>query len=475
MSADKFKEECGIIGVFGHPEASTICYLGLHALQHRGQESAGIASTDGSKVHVYKAMGLVSDVFNEQILKDLQGNKAIGHVRYSTYGSSTIENAQPLLIRYIDGFFAVAHNGNLTNAHILRWNLIEQGAIFQTEMDTEVIPHLFARSKHASVEDRIIEVLTQIRGAYSLIMLTSNKLIAARDPWGFRPLVFGKLKRAYVIASETTAFDLIEAEYIREILPGEILIIGEDGINSLFPFKKLKKAQCIFEYIYFARPDSIVFGRNVYEVRKRLGMKLAEEHPASAEFTVPVPDSGVPAAIGYSEKSGIPFQIGLIRSHYVGRTFIEPSEHIRHFGVKIKLNPVREILKDKRIVLVDDSIVRGTTMRKIVKMLRDAGAREIHVRISSPPITHSCFFGIDTPTRQELIASHSTVDEINRFLTSDSLKYLSLEGLLSAVEDKEGEFCTGCFTGNYPVATPYDEDPSQMKLFERVIIERRKF
>ncbi len=463
---DRLREACGIFGIYGHPEASKITYLGLYALQHRGQESAGIVSSDGKQLYIHKQMGLVADVFNKHILEGLPGTSAIGHVRYSTTGTSTLENAQPLLVNYTRGSMAIAHNGNLVNAHELRVRLESRGSIFQSTMDTEVIVHLFATSRAKGFINRIIDALLHIKGAYSLLFLTENKLIAVRDPHGFRPLAIGKLRNAYVIASETCAFDLIEASFIREVDPGEIVVLDKNGIQFYKPFKVIKKTQCIFEYIYFSRPDSVVFGKNIYLVRKELGKQLAREQPADADIIVPVPDSGVPAAIGYCEESGIPFQMGIIRNHYVGRTFIEPEQSIRHFGVKVKLNAVKEIIGGKRIVLIDDSIVRGTTGRKIVKMVRNAGAKEVHVRISSPPIHYPCYYGIDTPTRRELIASSHTIEEICKYLTADSLGYLSIEGLRQAVKDVDNEFCYACFRGDYPVEFPTSDFIAQGSIFD---------
>ncbi len=463
---DRLREACGIFGIYGHPEASKITYLGLYALQHRGQESAGIVSSDGKQLYIHKQMGLVADVFNKHILEGLPGTNAIGHVRYSTTGTSTLENAQPLLVNYTRGSMAIAHNGNLVNAHELRVRLESRGSIFQSTMDTEVIVHLFATSRAKGFINRIVDALLHIKGAYSLLFLTENKLIAVRDPHGFRPLAIGKLRNAYVIASETCAFDLIEASFIREVDPGEIVVLDKNGIQFYKPFKVIKKTQCIFEYIYFSRPDSVVFGKNIYLVRKELGKQLAREQPAEADIVVPVPDSGVPAAIGYCEESGIPFQMGIIRNHYVGRTFIEPEQSIRHFGVKVKLNAVKEIIGGKRIVLIDDSIVRGTTGRKIVKMVRNAGAKEVHVRISSPPIHYPCYYGIDTPTRRELIASSHTIDEICKYLTADSLGYLSIEGLRQAVKDVDNEFCYACFRGDYPVEFPRSDFIAQGSIFD---------
>jgi amidophosphoribosyltransferase len=441
---------CGVFGIVGHPEASNLAYLGLHALQHRGQESAGIVSADRGQLHAYRAMGLVADAFTEETLERLPGSSAIGHVRYSTAGVSHLKNAQPLVVTYAGGHLAVAHNGNLTNAQGIRDELERSGAIFQSDSDTEVIIHLIARSKQPAFEQKVVEALHRVQGAYSLVFLTGQELVAARDPAGFRPLVLGRLRNAYVVASETTALDLIEAELIREVEPGELVIIDEKGLRTLQPFARARKGRCIFEHVYFARPDSVLFGMSVYEVRKRLGMQLAREQPAPADLVIAVPDSGIPAAIGYSRVSGIPYDVGLIRSHYVGRTFIEPQQSIRHFGVKLKLSAVRSALEGKRVVVVDDSIVRGTTSRKIVKMIKAAGASEVHLRISSPPTRWPCYYGIDTPSRQELIASSHTVEEIARYVTADSLGYLSQEGLGAAVGDPPSStFCTACFSGKY--------------------------
>src|SRR5215472_914782 len=442
---------CGIFGIHGHPEASNITYLGLHALQHRGQESAGIVSADGRGLHARREMGLVQDVFGARDLEALTGSSAIGHVRYSTAGVSQAKNAQPLTMQYAGGKVAVAHNGNLVNAQTLRARLEAEGAIFAGDSDTEVIVHLRARSRAKKLEDQIVEALQQVLGAYSLIFETPEQMIGVRDPYGFRPLVLGRLRDAYVLASETTALDLVEAEYVREIEPGEMVVIDESGLHSSKPFQTVRPARCVFEYVYFAKPDSVLFGSSVYETRKALGRQLAREQPApTADLVIAVPDSGVPAAIGFSQVSGIPYDVGLIRSHYVGRTFIEPQQSIRHFGVKLKLSAVHEVLKGQRLVVVDDSIVRGTTSRKIVKMLRAAGAREIHLRISSPPTRCPCYYGIDTPSRQELIASNHTVEEIARFVTADTLGYLSLEGLGSAVGDPQSTtFCNACFSGKY--------------------------
>ncbi len=445
---------CGIFGIYNHPEASNITYLGLYSLQHRGQESAGIVSSDGKRLHHFRQMGLVSEIFTRDILKRLTGRNAIGHVRYSTAGSSELKNAQPFMVDYAKGGVAIAHNGNLTNAFLIRSELEAEGSIFQSNMDTEVIVHLIARSREKTFTERTIEALRKVEGAYSLLFLTEKEMVAARDPYGFRPLVFGKLKDSPVVASETCAFDLIGAEFIREIEPGEILLVNGDGVRSLKPFAPALPHQCIFEFIYFARPDSFIFHRNVYEVRKSLGVQLAKESPAAVDMVVPIPDSGIPATIGYAQESQIPLELGMIRNHYIGRTFIEPEERIRHFGVKIKLNPVKGLMVGKRIASVDDSIVRATTSRKINRMFRNAGAKEIHVRISSPPITHPCYFGIDTPRKSELIASSHDVKEIRKFINATSLNYLSLAGLRKCVKGEEENFCYACFTGNYPVPLP---------------------
>ncbi len=448
---------CGIFGIFNHSEASNITYLGLYALQHRGQESAGIVSSDGEQLHHYRQMGLVSESFTRDTLKKLSGKSAIGHVRYSTAGSSELKNAQPFSVDYSQGGMAIAHNGNLTNAFLIRSELECSGSIFQSNMDTEVIVHLIARSKERTFLHRTIQALNQVEGAFSLLFLTEKEMVAVRDPFGFRPLVLGQLKDAPVIASETCAFDLIGAQFLREIEPGELLFVNEKGVKSFKPFPQRQPHQCIFEFIYFARPDSFIFNRNVYEVRKSLGVQLAKESPAEVEMVVPIPDSGFAATLGYASESKIPLELGMIRNHYVGRTFIEPEQSIRHFGVKIKLNPVKGLMEGKRIVTVDDSIVRATTSRKINKMFRNAGAKEVHVRISSPPITHPCFFGIDTPKKSELIASTHTVKEIQKYINANSLRYLSLEGLKKCVRGEEENFCYACFAGDYPL-------PLQMEL-----------
>ncbi len=448
---DRFNDECGVFGIYGHPEAANLAYLGLYSLQHRGQESSGIASTDGERIYSHKGMGLVADVFTEEDIERLHGSAAIGHVRYSTTGDSHIRNAQPFVVEYSRGGIAVAHNGNIVNSQILRAEFEAYGSIFQSSMDTEIIVHLLASSKETSLVDRITASLRRVLGSYSLLFLTERAMVAARDPHGFRPLSLGRLKGAWVVASETCAFDLIEAEYVREIEPGEIVVIDGDGVASYKPFPEARYTPCVFEFIYFARPDSRIFGANVHAVRKKLGARLAMEHPVEADVVVPVPDSGVPAAIGYAEASGIPFDKGIVRNHYVGRTFIEPKDSIRHFGVKIKLNAISDIISGKRVVVIDDSIVRGTTSRKIIKMIRAAGAKEVHMRISSPPTICPCYYGIDTPRRDELIAAVQSVEEINRFITSDTLGYLSVEGLYQAVSEAGASYCDACFTGQYPV------------------------
>ena len=464
-SDDHFKDECGVFGVFGHPEAANLVYLGLYSLQHRGQESAGIVSTDGTELYSHKGMGLVADVFSGDDIERLHGNSAIGHVRYSTEGDSHIRNAQPFVVEYSRGGIAVAHNGNLVNATLLRAQFEAYGSIFQSSMDTEVIVHLIASSKESSLVERVTSALKRVKGSYSLAFLTEDTMIAARDPYGFRPLSLGRLKDAWVVASETCAFDLIEAEYVRDIEPGEIVVIDKNGIASYKPFAAAPYTPCVFEFIYFARPDSTIFGANVYDVRKKLGARLAVEYPVEADMVIPVPDSGVPAAIGYAQQSGIPFEKAIVRNHYVGRTFIEPKDSIRHFGVKIKLNAIRDIIKGKSVVVVDDSIVRGTTSRKIIKMIRSAGAKEVHMRISSPPTVCPCFYGIDTPRIEELIASTQSVEEINEYITSDTLGYLSVEGLYRAVAEAGGSYCDACFTGKYPVVVSREHALPQLALF----------
>jgi len=446
------KHSCGIFGVFGHRNAAELTYLGLYALQHRGQESAGIVVSDGKNVRHCRGMGLVSEVFNRETLRNLEGRFAIGHVRYSTTGSSILKNVQPFVVNYSGNTLAVAHNGNIVNAIELRRKLESAGSIFQSTMDSELLLHLIPRSRQEDFRKKIAAALNKLKGAFSILLLTKNQIVAARDPLGFRPLCLGKIDGAWVVASETCALDLIRAEYIREIKPGEIIFFDENGLHSsVYSRKNSGFAFCIFEFIYFARPDSNIFGGNVSVVRENLGMHLAREHPAIADFVMPVPDSGMYAALGYAQESGIPFDMGLVRNHYVGRTFIQPSQEIRDLGVKIKLNPVREILEGKRAVVVEDSIVRGTTSRIRMKALRDAGAKEIHMRVSCPPLRYPCFYGIDFPTRAELAASSHNIEEIRKRIGVDTLGYLSLEGMLDSMPAPASKFCTACFTGKYPV------------------------
>jgi amidophosphoribosyltransferase len=459
-------EECGIFGVYGHPEAANLTYLGLYALQHRGQEGSGICSSDGRHLFLEKSRGLVADVFSEKRLKRLPGHTAIGHNRYSTAGSSILRNVQPIVANFALGTLAIAHNGNLVNATELRESLENEGAIFQSSSDSEVIVHLIAHAKGDDFNERVLHALKQINGAFSLLIMREKELIAVRDPYGVRPLSLGVKDGAYIVASETCAFDLIGATYIRDIEPGEVFIMGEQGLRSL-RLNYIKKAFCVFEFIYFSRPDSNIFGGvNVNEMRKEFGRQLARESHTEADLVIPVPDSGVPAAIGFSEESKIPFDFGLIRNHYVGRTFIEPKHSIRHFGVKIKLNPVRQLLEGKRLIVIDDSIVRGTTSKKIVKMLREGGgAKEVHLKISSPPTIGPCFYGIDTPTRQELIASSHLIEEIKRYVTADSLTYLSLQGLKGIIPNPH-HYCTACFDNQYPISFP-GEHLEQMEFLFR--------
>lgn len=462
---DKFHEECGVFGVYGHPEAANLTYLGLYALQHRGQEGAGICSSDGKQLYLEKAMGLVADIFSEKRLKRLQGHIAIGHNRYSTAGSSVLKNVQPILANFSLGSLALAHNGNLVNSSELRSTLEDEGAIFQSTSDSEVVVHLIAHSKGSTFSERIIQALRQISGAFSLLILREKELVAVRDPYGVRPLCIGQVDGAYVVASETCAFDLIGASYIRDVEPGEIVIIDDNGLRSFKALTAPRKAFCIFEFIYFSRPDSYIFGyKNVNQIRKEFGRQLARESKVDADLVIPVPDSGVPAALGFSEESGIPFDFGLIRNHYIGRTFIEPKQSIRHFGVKIKLNPVKQLIKDKRLIVIDDSIVRGTTSKKIVKMLRElGGAKEVHMRISSPKTIMPCFYGIDTPTRQELIGSSHDTEEIRKYVTAESLAYLSHEGMKAIVPNSEN-YCSACFDNIYPISFP-GEHLEQLEFF----------
>ncbi|MGA2186488.1 MAG: amidophosphoribosyltransferase [Bryobacteraceae bacterium] len=451
---DKLHEECGVFAIYGHKEASNLTYLGLYALQHRGQESAGIVSSDGHEVCSYKSMGHVADIFTPERLAELPGSLAIGHTRYSTTGDSLLSNAQPFSVACNKGRVAVAHNGNITNAAELRRDLEADGSIFQGTSDTEVILHLVARSRERTLAGALREALLQLDGAFSLVFLAQDRIIVARDPHGFRPLALGQMEagghKTYVFSSETCAFDLIGAVYLNDVEPGEMVIAGPEGLTRERYAPASDLAQCVFEHVYFSRPDSTVFGRSVQESRENLGKLLARECPADADIVVPVPDSGVPAAIGYASEAKLPFRHGLIRNHYVGRTFIEPDQEIRDFGVKLKLNPVRHLLEGKRVVLVDDSIVRGTTSRKLVRMVRSAGAREVHMRISCPPTVSPCFYGVDTPSKSELIAANNTVEEIRRFVEADSLGYLSLGSLRQAVDDYDGRYCYACYTGDYP-------------------------
>jgi amidophosphoribosyltransferase len=460
---DKLHEECGAFAIYGHPEAANLAYLGLYALQHRGQESAGIASSDGSEIHCYKAMGHVAEIFTPAVLGGLPGRQAIGHTRYSTSGDTALLNAQPFSVACNKGRIAVAHNGNIINAAELRRELGRQGSIFQSSSDTEVILHLVACSRERAMAGALREALLELEGAFSLVFLAEDRVIVARDPHGFRPMAVGQMElsggeKCYVFASETCAFDLIGAVYLNDVEPGEMVIAGPEGLTRELYAPECPRSYCVFEHVYFSRPDSIVFGRSVSESREMLGRLLAREWPAAADVVVPVPDSGVAAAIGYSAESGIPFRHALIRNHYVGRTFIEPSQAIRDFGVKLKLNPVRRLLEGQRVVLVDDSIVRGTTSRKIVRMVRSAGAREVHLRISCPPTLSPCYYGVDTPTKRELIAANSTVEEIRGFVEADSLGYLSMEALRQAVGDAKHEFCYACYTGDYPTELVHIED-----------------
>jgi amidophosphoribosyltransferase len=464
MTFDKFNEECAVFAVHGHPEAANLAYLGLYSLQHRGQESAGIVSSDGLKHHVELGLGHVSEIFNETSIAKLHGNSALGHNRYSTHGTSSIKNTQPLAIEYSKGPLSLAHNGHIVNADEIRREQEKEGSIFQSTLDSEVIIHLIARSKKQRFQDQVTEALSKVEGAYSIALMNLHELVIARDVHGFRPFAIGKLGNAYVFASETCAFDLIGAEYIRDVMPGEVIVVNDAGFNSYFPFETTQPKHCIFEFIYFARPDSYIFGDCVHTVRKKFGHALAMEKPVDGDFVIPVPDSGVVAALGYAEASGIPFEKGIIRNHYVGRTFIEPTQSIRHFGVKIKLNAVRDVMKGKSVIVVDDSIVRGTTSKKIIKMIRDAGAKEVHMRISSPPTTHSCFYGIDTPTRSELIAATYSLDQIADYLGADSLAYLSINRMLDALGDRKSDFCKACFDGSYCLKPELQE--TQISLLE---------
>jgi amidophosphoribosyltransferase len=458
MAFDKLKEYCGVVAVHNHPEASTLAYLGLHQLQHRGQESAGIVSSDGARLHVHKAMGEVAEIFTEEVLDKLPGMLAIGHTRYSTAGDSALLNAQPIMVDCNKGLIALAHNGNLVNAWEIRARLEAQGSIFQTTSDTEVIVHLVAQSKEQTLPEAVCDALRRIEGAFSLVIMTRDRVFAVRDPRGFRPLSMGRVPNGagreqdtIVFASETCAFDLIGAVYERDVKPGEMVVVGPEGVSSRFFAAEMKQSSCIFEHVYFSRPDSVIFGRPVQVSREAMGRQLAKEAPVDADVVVPVPDSGVTAALGYAAESQLPFRFGLIRNHYVGRTFIEPEQRVRDFGVKLKLNPVRNLLTGRRVVLIDDSIVRGTTSRKIVRMVRDAGAKEVHVRISCPPTISPCYYGVDTPSKNQLIAANKTVEEIRDYIGADSLAYLSLEGLRQAcAEGEKTTYCTSCYTGIYP-------------------------
>ncbi|MFA6320586.1 MAG: amidophosphoribosyltransferase [Candidatus Omnitrophota bacterium] len=456
------KEYCGVVGISGHKNASQMAYLALYALQHRGEESAGIVSFDGKKVHLHKGMGLVGDLFKEADLKKLKGSMAIGHVRYSTTGSSTVKNVQPLLINHKKGFIAVAHNGNLTNSVELRNELEDNGSILQTTMDSELIVHFLVRDHQNNYRSKIMPIAQRMEGAYSFVIMINDAIYAMRDPHGFRPLCIGKLGDTYIVASETCALDILQATYLRDVEPGEIVIIDKSGITSLKPQQQKKHAFCIFEYIYFSRPDSNIFTKSVYLTRKNLGRTLAKEHPVDADMVMPIPDSGTYAALGYAEESKIPLEMGFVRNHYIGRTFIQPSQLIRDFKVKVKLNPIRDVLKDKRVIIVEDSIVRGTTSRGRVRALRQAGVKEIHMRVSCPPLISPCFYGIDFPTKKELIASNHTIKEIRDFIGVDSLEYLSLDGMLDSMMLPKEEFCTACFNGDYP--TKICKPPSKKAL-----------
>ena len=450
ISDDKLREECGVFGIYGHPDAARLTYLGMYALQHRGQESCGIVASDGAQLIFERAMGHVRDAFDEDRLDRLTGHNAIGHVRYSTAGEVSIRECQPFVVTCQHGQISVCHNGNLPFAGEDRKKLERDGAIFSSTSDTEVVLHEVARSRASSVVEAIPEVLRETEGAFSMLFLTPRELIAIRDPRGFRPLALGRLDDCWVIASETCAFDLIDAKYVRDVEPGEMIVISEDGLRSSHPLRPQKHSMCIFEHVYFSRPDSIIFGQSVSRSRHKMGRRLATEQPADADIVVPVPDSGVAAAIGYSAESGLPFRLGLVRNHYVGRTFIEPKQSIRSFGVRIKLNPVRHLIENKRIVLIDDSIVRGTTSKKIVRMVREAGAKEIHVRISCPPTISPCYYGVDTPNKSELIAANYSIEGIRDFIEADSLGYLSLEGMLDATDLNPEEACVACWNERYP-------------------------
>jgi amidophosphoribosyltransferase len=475
---DKLHEECGVFGILGNPDAAAMTALGLHALQHRGQEAAGIVTFDGEHFHTHRARGQVGDTFNrEDVMSRLPGDSAIGHVRYSTTGDSILRNVQPLFADFAFGGVAVAQNGNLTNARAIRNDLVQRGHLFQSTTDTEIIIQLLAVSRATNLVGRVIDALSQIEGAYSLVLLSTKKVIGVRDPLGVRPLVLGKLDDRFMLASETCALDIIGADFVRDIEPGEMVVIDEDGVESHTPFGRRPKRLCIFEYIYFARPDSVVDGTGVYEARKRIGAELAREAGVEADVVVPVPDSGVPAAMGYASESGLPFELGIIRNHYVGRTFIEPSDHIRHLGVKLKHNANRMLLNGKRVILVDDSIVRGTTSKKIVEMVRNAGAREVHMRISSPPTSYSCFYGIDTPERSQLLAAQHSMEEMAAEINVDSLAYISIDGLYRAMGEQgrdpaQPQYCDACFTGEYPTSLTDHESGDvsvQLSLLEEAV------
>jgi amidophosphoribosyltransferase len=471
---DRFHEECGVVGVFGHPEAANLAYLALYALQHRGQESAGIVSSRGDALISHRGLGLVADIFHPEMIRRLEGTSAIGHNRYATHGETVLKNAQPLVVEYAGGPLAVAHNGNLVNAVELRAELEQRGSIFQSNSDTEVVIHLIAQSEKGPLLDRVVDALKHVRGAYSIVFLARDQLIAVRDPYGFRPLVLGRIrdKGTYVVVSETCALDLINAEYVREVEPGEVIVIDDSGMRSMKPLEVVEPRRCVFEYVYFARPDSQVFGRTVYSVRRELGRQLARESLVDADVVTPVPDSGVPAALGYAQQSGIPYELGLIRNHYVGRTFIEPSDSIRHFGVRVKLNAVSEVLRGKRVVVVDDSLVRGTTSKKIVTMMRNAGAAEVHMRICSPPTIRPCYYGVDTPTTSELVGASKSVEEIRQAIGADTLSYLSDEGLYAFEDQPENKstYCDACFTNRYPVAVDESAETRQLGLFDAAAI-----
>ena len=456
---DHFHDECGVFGVFDHPEAANLTYLGLYAQQHRGQESAGIVSTDGHSFYTHRGMGLVADIFQKSDIKTLRGHHSIGHVRYSTSGESGLRNCQPFSYEYAHGGIAMCHNGNIVNAPELRKQLEKMGSIFQSTSDTEVLIHLVARSRASSMKERLAGAVSKLTGGFSLLVLAEKRLVGLRDRHGIRPLVLGKLDGSWVLASETCAFDLVGAAYVRDVEPGEMVVIDENGLESLHPFASVKPKFCVFEYVYFARPDSTLEGVNVYEARYQIGVELARESAVDADLVIPVPDSGVPPAMGFAEAAGIPFQMGLIRNHYVGRTFIEPKQSIRNFGVKLKLNPNRGLIAGKRVILVDDSIVRGTTSRKIVEMVRAAGASEIHMRISSPPTRHSCFYGVDTPDAAELMANKMDLESMRKAIGADSLAFVSFEGMYRAVGKPRGLHCDACFSGDYPVPVEKQRSP----------------